>query len=252
MGFFRKGGLGFFCVIAFILLLISGILLTLSLSLRYENIQNELVPVAKEIAIDEINIEDKLKADFDLVMTAYCQNYDEFVFNEQGYTFVIPCSIIANGSDAVIEYGVDAFVKEIYYKNYECDFWGCFGDSEYPTFLVSEKAQDYWTGKFYLSILIFIVFAGLMYFLVESKINLMIIIGILFIVAALPFLAISKILSFFVEQTYLELFTAFFSSSHSVFLISLILGIILLGLGILLKIKGTEMFTAKKPAGKKK
>ena len=251
MGFLKKGVLVLVCVLIFIVILIGNGFLALGLSLSYNNIQNELVPVVKEVAIDNLNIEGELNADFDLITDNYCDSYDEFTFNKEGYAFAIPCSVIQNGSEAFVSYGVDAFVKEIYYQEYDCDFWKCFEKSEYPTFLVSEKARDYWMGKFYLTLLIFIVLIVSVFFLVEEKTNSMVLVGSFLIVGSLPFLAIDKIMSFFLEKIYLELVAAFFSSSHSVFLISLSVGIILLGAGIAVKFWDFGNFISEK-FGKKK
>lgn len=252
MAFIRKGILVLVCVLMFVLILVGNSFLTLGLSLKYDNVQSELVPVVSGVAIDNVNIDEKLKSDFDSAMKFYCKTNSEFTFSQQGYTFVIPCSVVANGSDAVVAYGVDSFVKEVYYKNYDCDFWKCFKESQYPTFLVSEKAQNYWMGKFWLVFVIFLVLAGLTYFLVENKENAPMILGILLAAGSLPFLAIGKIASLFIDKTYIELVVAFFSSAHSVFLISLILGLILLGVGIALKFWDLEQFISEKFKGKKK
>ena len=235
MGFFRKGGLSIVCILILLVILLGNAMFTLGLSLSYDNIQNELVPVVKDVAIDNLDIEKELEADFDSVMQIYCQNNEEFVFSQEGYSFVIPCSIVAQGSDAVVEYGIDSFVKEIYYKDYDCDFWSCMSESQYPTFLVSEKARDYWMGKFALSFFILLALLVLMYFLVEDKTNSFVIGGSLLVVGALPFLALNNILAPFFEKIYLDMFAAFFSSAHSVFIISLVIGLILLGLGIVFK-----------------
>jgi len=232
MGFLKRGGLVFVCILLFLVILLGNTFLTLGLSLKYDNVQSELVPVVKEFAIDNLNIEEDLGADFDLIADNYCENYDEFVFNKEGYTFVIPCEVIQKGSEAFVSYGIDAFVKEIYYKEYNCDFWDCFKDSEYPTFLVSEKAQNYWMGKFYFALLFFFILAGLIYILAETSASSFMTTGSLLVVDSLPFLAIDKIMSFFVDKDYVELVTAFFSSAHFVFLISLILGLVFLGIGI--------------------
>lgn len=247
MSFIRKGTLVIVCVFLFILLLVGNSLLILGLSLQYGHLQKELLPVVKEVAVDSLNITDKLEKDFSSVMKIYCQNNSEFVFDTEGYTFVIPCSVIENGTDAVVDYGIESLAKEIYYKKYDCGFWDCQKDkSQPPLFLISEKAQKYWMGKFYISLIVLVILLALGYFLIENKINLAIIAGSLLTVASLPFLAISKILSSFVSQDYLKFLTAFFSSAHSVFLFSLIFGLVILGVGI-----GLRIWKSRKPVSKK-
>jgi len=255
MSFIKRSGLVIVCILLFIVILVGNILLTLGLSLRYENIQNELVPVVKEVAIDNFHIEEELNADFDSLADDYCDNYEDFVFNREGYTLVFPCEVIQNGSDAFVSYGVDAFVREIYYKNYECGFWDCFGNSENPKtpfFLVSAQSQSYWMGKFYWALFLFLFFAGLIYLLAETNASSFLITGSLLVVGSLPFLAIGKIASWFVEARYLEFAVAFLSSASSVFWISFILGLVFFGVGLGFKFWNLKEWISEKFGKKKK
>ncbi|MDP2628588.1 MAG: hypothetical protein Q8P15_01675 [Nanoarchaeota archaeon] len=256
MGFFRKGGLMIVCVLAIILILLGNTFLTLGLSLRYDNIHNELLPVAEKIAFENANISEKLDSDFSLISEEYCDNYENFTFTQNEFNVVIPCEVVQNGSEAFISYGVEAFVNEAYYKEYDCEFWDCVSESvlnsEAPIVLVSEKSKDYWMGKFYLTFFLFLVSAGLIFFIVEEKTNSFVLLGIFLVVASLPFLFLSKILSPFFDQIYLELFTALFSNSHTVFLISIISGLILFGLGLGFKLGNFGYIISKKFERKKK
>ncbi|MAH03806.1 hypothetical protein CMI39_03405 [Candidatus Pacearchaeota archaeon] len=235
MGFFK----GSFLFIASVLLLISfllgNIFLTLNMSLNYETLQSEFTPVVKDVAEKEFSISSVIVDEQFFLMELYCQNNSEFVFSESGYTFVIPCDVVAKGSDAVIEEGINSLVNDIYYQDYDCNFWNCLDKSEVPYFLVSEKAKDYWKGKFYLSLLISIVLIIIIFFLVEQKYNVLTLTGCLLVISSLPLIKLEKLLSFINYKYVADFLIVFFSKSYSVFLISFILGIIILGIGIGLK-----------------
>jgi hypothetical protein len=105
---------------------------------------------------------------------------------------------------------------------------------ESPFFLVSQHAKDYWNGKFYLSLVVALVLIAVMFFLVERKANLAIIAGGVLVVASFPFLKVGWLVSLFSGE--LEVFGSLFTKTLIVFWISLILGIILIGVGIGLRI----------------
>jgi len=239
MGLIRGGLLFVVTVLLFLSFLVGNVFLTLNLSLDYDNVQPELTPVIRELAESEIDLNSIVNEKFES-MELYCQNnsnseVSDFVFNEYGYTFVIPCDIVFQGPVVVVDKGIENIVNEIYYKDYDCDFLDCFGRTEMPFFLISAKAKDYWQSKFYFSLLISFVLIGLMFFLVEQKFNLPVVVGILFIISSLPFMKLNWLLSFFSNSLYLQFFTVFFTKAYMVFLITFILGIVILALGIILK-----------------
>ena len=232
MGFFK----GTFLFIASIILLLSllagNIFLALSMSLNYETLQSEFTPVIKDVAEKEFGISSVIVDEQFLLMELYCQDNSEYVFSESGYVFEIPCSIVDQGSDAVIEKGISDFADDIYYQDYECDFWDCFYKSEVPYFLVSEKAKEYWKSKFYLSLLLSIILIIAIFFLVEQKYNLLTLIGSLLIISSLPLIKIEKLLSLIDYKYISDFLIIFLNKSYNIFLISFILGIIILGIGI--------------------
>jgi len=233
MGFIRGGLFVIASVLLFVLFLAGNTFLTLNLSLTYDNVQQELVSVIKDIVGDEMNLSEKIENDFE-VMKLYCENNSEYVFSQEEHTFVIPCEIISEGSDAVIDYGINNLVNEVYYEEYDCNFWDCIKDTEAPFFLVSEKAKNYWGEKFYFSLLICLILIILMFFLIENKTNLLIVVGSLLIVSSLPFMRLNWVLSF-INESLFGFFTIFFSKAHYVFLIVFILGLFVIGFGIILK-----------------
>ncbi len=238
MGIVRGGLFVIASVLLFLLFLVGNVFLTLSLSLDYASVQPELVSVVESIAGDEINLEQEVEGRLGS-MELYCQNNSEYVFNdESGQVFVIPCEVVSQGPDAVVDYSVNNFVEEIYYKDYDCDFLDCFAETEQPFFLISQKAKDYWNNKFYLSLFISLFLIALMFFLIEDKKNLPIVAGVLLLISALPFMKLNWVLSFFSDKSFLQFFTIFFAKAYTVFLISFSLGIILLGIGGVLKLFG--------------
>jgi len=236
MGFIRGGLLVIISVLFFISLLAVNSLFTISSSLKYENIQNELVPVVKNALEEEIGlsklIDEKLPE-----IQLYCENNSEFVFKEAEETISISCESVKNGTDAIIDESINNFVEKVYYEKYECDFIDCFdGENSQPFFLVSAKTRDYFNKKLYLVFLFSIILLIAMFFLVESKTNLPIIVGSIMIIASLPFLKLENFISFFADKNFLQFFSFLFTKAHFVFLVSLILGLIILITGIVLKL----------------
>jgi len=239
MGAIRGVLLVIVSVLLFLAFLIGNTFLTLTLSLDYDNIQTELVSSVRNAAENEINLNEVMTKNYP-AMESYCKNNSEYVFKDDnsGYTFSTPCDIIAQGSEAVINYGANSFVEKIYYEDYDCEFWDCFKKTGSPLFLISEKARNYWNSKFYLALIASVVLIILVFFLVEKKSNLFIVTGGLLIISALPFMKLDWALSFISEKSFLELLTVFFNKAYTVFLITLISGIVILSIGILLKLFG--------------
>lgn len=237
MGFIRGSLVVVASIILFLSFLVGNVFLTLNLSLDYEVVQPELISVVEEVAEGEMGLSMAALDDFG-VMELYCEDHSEFVFNYEqfDYTLVIPCDVIVQGSEAVIDHAVEGFVEDVYYRDYDCGFWNCLEENPIPFFLISQKAKNYWNNKFYLLLIVSLVLIGLMFFLVEQKINLPIITGSLLTISALPFMKLEGLLSLVSDNSFFQFFTVFFTKAHTVFLISFILGLIILGAGIGLKL----------------
>ena len=251
MGFFRGGLLVILSILLLFSLLVGNLFLTLTLSLKYENVQPELVSAVENMAVGEFNLTEQLGENYE-VMQEYCENNSEYVFSYEGQTFAISCDTILQGPEALISQGTGDAVEEIYYQEYDCGFWDCL--EENPLFLISEKARDYWKSKFYLALIVSIVLISLAFFLVEHKQNFPIIVGGLLIVSALPFMKLRVFFSF-LDETYLQFLTIFISKADIVFLGGIILGFVLLGAGIVLHFVNLGDFIAEKidkGRGKKK
>lgn len=251
MGFIRGGLFVIVSVLFFISLLTLNSISVISLSLDYDNVKQELVPVVKETITDAINLTSVIENQRYPLMQSFCKNSSpelEYVFSEQDYTFAVPCSVISQGTEAIINYATDNFVYNIYYKEYDCKFWDCFKSSTLPLFLISQHSKDYWQGKFYSSLLVVLVLLALMFLLIEKKTNLLLVAGSLVILSSLLF---AKLESFskwlintfinlpsiysFSPDDFFRFFTLIFIQSSKIFWIMLIIGALLLILGILLK-----------------
>lgn len=238
MGVFRGGLLVIVSILLFLTLLLGNIFLVLSISLQYDNVRDALVPLIQEFTEDKSNL---IVEDFDLteemeeaqeVMRDYCNNNTEYVFSEGGYTFVVPCELANETPETLFETGIDIIVEQTYYKEYDCDFWNCFGDEGLPFFLISEKAKDYWKEKFYFSLIASLIFVVLMFFLVGHKQNLPILFGGLLAISSLPLLKLESLASVIGGDAAAGFTSFFFSSSGGVFWVLFIIGLVILGSGI--------------------
>jgi hypothetical protein len=235
MGLIRGGLLVIVSVILFIGFLLMNGFLVISDSLEYENIQKELTPVVASFISDKINLEE-ISAEKLILIKEYCANGEEFVFIEGGETFTIPCSVIENGTEAIIEEMIAGKVREVYYTEYNCSFIDCFEQQrDKPYFLVSAQTKDYFKNKSN-SIMFFCLFISVLIFvLIENRTNAPILIGSLLLIASLFFIKIDFIVGFFSEKAILQFFSFLFTSSYSIAIKGIFIGIILIIIGIILK-----------------
>ena len=233
MGFIRSILLIGVSILLFLSLFIGNIFLTLSWSLEYETVKPQMISLVEDLANNEGLFESVNKNFYS--MTTYCQNNSEYVFAQEGYTFVIPCENILLGPEEVIKYSIANLVTQMYYEEYDCNFWECVKLADKPFVLVSEKAKDYWKSKFYLILMITIGLIILSFLLTEQKSNFMIILGGLIIFSSLPFMKINSLLSLISPESIMNFLPIFFIRSYNVFLIMFIIGLSVLILGIGLK-----------------
>jgi hypothetical protein len=252
MGFFKGGLLTVSVILLFLSLLAMNSFLTISMSLSYDNVKAELGSVVEEIARGEMDLDGQINNNFD-ELVEHCVNNSEYNLVQGELNMIIPCKVVDQGSEAVVDYGINQLIEEVYYKDYNCDLWDCLKEEgDKPFVLVSEKAHDYWQGKFYLCLFLVMVFSVLSFFFVENKNSAPIAVGIPFVIASLPFAKLTWLLSFLAPAgDIMQFFTVFFSKSYIVFLIGLILGIVLIGVGIVLKLLKVGQYVSDK-AGKVK
>ena len=238
MGFFRGGLLVIVSIILFLTLLLGNVFLVLSMSLQYDNVRDALVPLVQGFAEDKSNL---IAEDFNLTeemeeaqeaMQDYCHNETEYVFSEDGYNFTIPCELMNETPEILFERGIDTMVEQIYYKEYDCGFWDCFGEEGLPFFLISEKAKDYWKEKFYFALIASLVFVVIMFFLVVQKQNFPILFGSLLAISSFPLLKLGGLASVIGGDVAADFTLFFFSSSSGIFWALFIMGLLILGSGV--------------------
>jgi len=226
MGIIRGGLLVIASVVLFILFLAGNTLFTLSLSLDYETIRPELISVVKETLGEKMDFNRVIEERMD-EMSLYCQNNSEYVFSdaETGRVFEVSCETVAQGSEAIADKILDDFVHGIYN-----------GQEESVNFNFASLENSI-TSYFYYSLIAILILFIFVFLLAEAKSNAFILAGSLLVISALPFIKIEQFLKW-IPFELAEHFIIFFSQAYSVFLISLIVGLVLLTLGIVMKFFG--------------
>ena len=246
MGFFRGGLVFILGILLFFSFLTMNSFFILQSSLKYENVKTGLYPIMKDMSMSETGglIPKEIVGEFNLtdaakdalrIAKSYCRNPNNanYVFNYGGYNVNISCDTVLNSSspDAVINETYDDVIYDIYYKEYDCKFWDCFSETKLPFFLVSQKAMDYWKSKFYYSLLASLILIALIFLVIEEKRNTPVVVGVLLALSAFPLLKLKDFL-YALAGEFSSLINIFLSTTHEVFLFSLVLGILLVGTGI--------------------
>ncbi|MBU3907498.1 MAG: hypothetical protein KKA64_04595 [Nanoarchaeota archaeon] len=236
MGFIRGSAVFFLAVLTLSSLLGLALFFTLSSSLEYNNVKQGLYPVVEKIADEEMNLTSVLNSHY-YSMDLHCRNNSEYLLSQEGFSFTIPCSIVSQGQDAIIYYGINETIKQVYYQKYDCSFLECFNkqeESKKPFFIVSEMSWKYFRGKFYSLLIISLVLIALLFLCIQNKKNLPILLGGLMMLSSLPFFQLGAFMSLFAEMdnSTLVFLSALLSNSNSVFWIMFVSGLILIGFGI--------------------
>ena len=181
MNFIRRFFAGFYFCINFNFFLVLGIFATLNYSLKYEIVKPQVQSFIKEIVENEVNgtiINEQVK-----ILQTYCKTNSEYSFYDEttNYTFVIPCEVIAKGTDEIINEESNLLIDEYYYKEYQCEFLKCFKESGTQWVIISQHAKDFWKKQFYIFLIISIILSALIFLLVEKKNNFPILLGALLI-----------------------------------------------------------------------
>lgn len=224
MGLLRGGITFFLGIVLLITLILGNLFLTINLSLSYENVKEKIVPFIENESQEGIGLNLKIEKEYSIASSG-CQTNSDYSFSYGGHNFDIPCDIVKKGSNATLDYGVSQIVYQVYYQDYSCGFFECLKKGQYFS-MVSKQSKDYWKGKFILFLFISLAITGIMFFFVENKISLLEITGFLLIISSLPFMKISNLLSF-LDSSILKFIPLLFSESYKVFLITFILGVLL-------------------------
>jgi hypothetical protein len=214
--------------------------LTVSWSLEHDTLQTALKNSPDNFLKNSFDIENALGEEEKIMMQSYCLIAREYKFTYDTYNFSIPCEIIEGGTDAIMDYGVTHLVDTIYYTEYNCEFWGCLKESSTPLFLFSEKAMDYWRGKFILLVVISFVIFTLTLLISKNRPITVFMTGIFILLSALPFRRLDWVLTF-IPSEISGIFSVFFTKAHNVFIIMLIIGLVFIGVGLAFKFFGLSM-----------
>lgn len=240
MGFIR----GFFLVIVSVLLFLSFLCINLfgilSLSLNYNNFQNESVSVIQD-SLQSFNITNQIGEAYPMIQL-YCQTHSNYTFNTGGYTFNIPCNIAMQGTSAIIQEGAKEITQQVYYTKYDCDFLNCASSTQIPLFLLSEKAYNFWTDKLRISLAVSFVLLVLLFLLARKKPNMPLLSGILLSVSSIPFIKLDILLNLFSTKLFDKFLKIFFSQSFYFSIRVLIAGVVLIAIGIIFKIFDVGFF----------
>jgi len=253
MGVLRGFGIVIVSVLLFVSILATGIFATLNYSLTYENVQPKISSISTQIIEEQIGEQEIITQILPFLET-YCQNNTEVIQDFEGYTFVFPCETISKGQDAIINHTVNYLIEDFYYKDYNCTFTKCFEETDVPLFLVSKYAKDYWNSLYKKFLIFDLILIGLAILLTEKKSNSPILIGALAIPASLIIsqlqnigtkivgLILSPISSALTDSSektseiISQIVQIFFAESPKIFLWIFITGLILIGIGLILKL----------------
>jgi len=239
MGFIRGSGLFFVGVLLLISFLIGNVLLVLSSSLEYNNVQEKITPVISTIIYKQIN-SSEIENSLNLMRTGCQQGKSQLTLGED-YQFVILCEDINTlSAQEVLDKQIEKFMNETYYKKYDCNFIKCFGENKMPFFLVSKMSHDYIKSKYYYVLAFSVLFAALVFLFTENKKNFPITVGILLVLSSLPFMKLNVFSSAVSGNYSSQIFSLFFEQARVIFWWMLVIGIILIGVGIFLRVWNFE------------
>jgi hypothetical protein len=242
MGLIRSGALVFVCVLLLVSFIAMNSFEVMSNSLEYENIQGELIPIIREIAESELGLVNAISNNLG-DMNVQCQNNSIANFTNIEDSFEIPCSVVVEGSGAILEKIIRDRVDEIYYQEYDCNLLDCNSEGDKPYFLVSEHARDYFNGLYKKFLILSIILFLVVLFLVETRSNAFLIGGVIFILSGIIVrFSTNFLLSLFLSPVFstldidvFDMFAFLFGSLGSVFVNTLIWGIGIILVGVLWK-----------------
>lgn len=220
MGIIRSGLVFFVGVLLLSSLIIGNVLLTINLSLNYENVRGELADAVKK----GVNVNFDISA-----MQMNCQNNLEYTMDSRLYdlgSVSVPCDIVAQGKNSVLDYVIGKYIEKKYYQEYNCNLFNCPLENIIPFVYVSQHAKNYWNRWFYYSLFASLILAALMFLLIEKKKKIFFNVGTLMIISSLPLLVFNWLVSNFNFANIL------FSEAKIIFWIIFILGMILVTIGI--------------------
>lgn len=233
MGIIRGGLIFLLAIVLFISLFLANGFLNLSWSLEYETLQPNLLEHAGGI-INDTGIRETIQSTLP-AMEFYCMAHNNYIFVEENFNFEIPCGVVESGVDNLITFGVETLIFQIYYEEYDCEFWSCVKNSDLPFVLISEKAKDYWHSKFGLTCWISLLAFAALFLFSKDKGWILILTSIFIMLSAFLFRKFDWFLSLLPDLSFFDVLNVFFAKSQTVFVIMMIIGVFLLMIGVAFK-----------------
>jgi hypothetical protein len=247
MGFIRGGLILILSIVALGFLLLLGLSFVISSSLSYDNVNKVLTPIVVGMINQKVNLNQTISSNY-IFIQKQCENNTEFVYSDPANSdlvLVVPCEVVKKGPDEFVRHGLEYVINQTYYKEYNCKFFNCFKETSFnglPVFLVSKHTKDYFNNRLYVSFIVLAILFVAILFISEKKGGCLKIFGVLFLIASLPFVLVSKFGDWFNLGEFVSLFI---SNSYFIFGIFLFLGIVFIGLGIGLNISEWKIWKSK-------
>ena len=234
MGVLRGGFVVILSVVFFLAIFLSNAFLNLTWALEFQTLQPNLENYANGM-VNETGIRDQLVDNIQGI-EYYCMTHTNYVFVQNQFSLEIPCTVVDGGVDKIISYGIDQLIENIYYEEYDCEFWNCIKESDQPLVLISEKAKNYWFDKFKLALWISIIAFALLFIFSRDKGWAVMWSGIMVMLSAFIFKKFGWVFSKLLPNiSILDILKVFLSKSQNVFIIMMVVGGFLFVMGVILK-----------------
>ncbi len=196
-------------VILFLSIVLGGLVLVMSLSLEYENVESEFILASKNYSEGEL---DFIEKDYNLtheinvaweLMNFSCENETYYNFSSAGYEFEFPCDLLEEleGKDKLHNYIISEIFKDNYYDEHEFKFFDFFRKTKLTPFLFSKQAKDYWGARFYTLLFLFFISLFLVFLFVDTKINALFIAGGIMIFSSVILSKVGEFVQFLLRRS---------------------------------------------------
>jgi len=236
MGLIKGGLITFISILLFITLLSSNVLFTMSNSLEADTFKSEVVSVFKESSLYPELEEGVLDNIPD--MQQHCINSSSYDYydEEREEVFEVPCAVVNEGSEAVLDYVIEEYVESIYMEEESSE------ESESFSVEGIRKGLNKW---FWITLFVSLGLILIQFFILDDKRRLPFLVGGLIVIASLPLLVIDWLVGFIGVFEFSEFLPLLFSKSGVTFITAFATGIIVMGIGIVLKFVHFEKSVSK-------
>lgn len=225
-----------FSILLFLSLCSTIFFLNLSDALEYKSLQKNSVNFIKDIIKEKTDFDNILSENLQF-MQVYCfqKTNSSYSFNLGNYTLDVPCKENLT-VDYILEEGIKNLEEDIYFNEYNCSFIDCFKENELPLFLVSYKTYSFLYKYFYLSLILSFLLALGLFFLLEKKSNLLLLLGVLLIIPSFLSASLRKIPSFFHEPLISQVLNVLLSNSYFLSIKLIVFSVMLIVFWVIFKI----------------